>query len=358
MSAPGRNGPPLIVFAVPDFLPWLGGTTRQTLNQAKALQRHGFDVVVLTQRIDRSWPRHDFVDGVPVERVGPTSRSGFAMKAHVLRVALWMLRRRRRITIVQVIMYPDFVVSAAIAGLADVAVMCWAGKGDATDTIGTQLRGLHTPLRALRRRALQRSAHVVLTTAIRDELAPLLPSCAIEVIPTPLDVDHYHPPSAEERAAARLRAGIAESSVAFVYTGHLRALKRVDLLLDAFGRILASGADVHLTIVGGSRADLDDRTDELRTQAARLDAGDRIHFTGTVADVREHLHAADVLVLPSDREGLSNSLLEALACGLPAVAAPSAAGDMVLDAGCGIVPPTNAAPDLAAAMTTMLDAEP
>ena len=140
----------------------------------------------------------------------------------------------------------------------------------------------------------------------------------------------------------------------FRSTGHLRALKRVDLLLDAFAVVARADDAARLFVVGGSRADLEDTTTELAAQCQRLGLRDRVVFSGPIDDVRPYLHAADVFVLPSDREGLSNALLEALACGLPGVAAPSAGGDMILDETCGIVPATNRGEDLAAAMVEML----
>ena len=60
-----------------------------------------------------------------------------------------------------------------------------------------------------------------------------------------------------------------------------------------------------------------------------------------------------MFVLPSDREGLPNSLLEAMACGLACVAPASAAGDQVLDPSSGVVPPSNDPRDLADALAAL-----
>ena len=58
-------------------------------------------------------------------------------------------------------------------------------------------------------------------------------------------------------------------------------------------------------------------------------------------------------MLPSDREGLPNSLLEAMACGLACVAPASAAGDQVLDTESGVIPPSNDPHDLAVALAAL-----
>jgi len=198
--------------------------------------------------------------------------------------------------------------------------------------------------------------HVALTPALRDELTALGID-RVAVIPTPVDVDRFQPPTPEQRADARRQLGIGDAQFAVLYTGHLRALKRVERLIDAFAMELRAGVDARMFLAGDSRADLDDRGVALRAQVKRLGLEDRVEFPGAVSDVRPYLHAADVFVLPSDREGLSNSLLEALACGLPCVAPASAGGDQVLDASSGIVPPSNDPRDLAAALARLQDSD-
>ncbi|MDQ1466397.1 MAG: D-inositol-3-phosphate glycosyltransferase [Actinomycetota bacterium] len=341
-----------VVFAVPDFEPTIGGTTRQSRNQAEALAARGGAVTIVTQRLDRSWPRRERSGAVTVRRLGPMHRDSTAMKLLVLRLAWWLRRHRSSIDLVQVIMYPDFVLSAWFAGLSGRTVMCWAGLGDATDVLGPTRLPVRAAARAVRRRVMRRTTHVALTPAMHDELIAVGID-NVAVIPTPVDLDAFHPPTSEERSAARRDLGIADGQFAVVYTGHLRALKRVDRLVDGFASRVRAGADARLFLVGDSRADLDDRRAALRAQVTRAGLDDRVVFSGAVPDVRPYLYAADVFVLPSDREGLPNSLLEAMACGLACVAPASAAGDQVLDTESGVIPPSNDPHDLAAALAAL-----
>jgi glycosyltransferase involved in cell wall biosynthesis len=341
-----------VVFAVPDFEPTIGGTTRQSRNQAEALAARGGNVTIVTQRLDRSWPRRERSGAVAVRRLGPMTRDSTAMKLLVLRLAWWLRRHRHSIDVVQVIMYPDFVLSAWLAGLSDRTVMCWAGLGDATDVLAPTGRPVRALVRAARRRVMSRAMHVALTPALHEELTAVGID-KVAVIPTPVDLGAFHPPDPDERRTARQALGIGDGQFAVVYTGHLRALKRVDRLVEAVALRLRAGADIRLFLVGDSRADLDDRSAALRAQVKRTGLEDRVEFAGAVPDVRAYLYAADAFVLPSDREGLPNSLLEAMACGLACVAPASAAGDQVLDPSSGVVPPSNDPRDLAAALAAL-----
>ena len=347
--------PSTVVFMVPDYEPTTGGTTRQTRNLALTLASHGHHVTVVTQRLERSWAARETIEGIDVVRLGPPSRRGRAMKLLVLHVAWWLRRNRKRITVSTTIMYPDFVVAAHAAGIADTAVMVWAGLGDATDTLALNQSRARNALAYLRRRALRDATHIALSNAISSELRDLDFGAQPHIIPTPVDPAMFSPPDAAQRAAARDRIGVAETTLMVLYAGHLRALKRVDLLIEAFRLLCDSGIDAHLYILGGSREDLQDRTEQLQTLVTKLNLQQRVTFTGVVSDVVEYFHAADVLTLPSDREGISNSLIEALACGLPCIAPPSAGGAEVLNDECGVIPNSNSPHELFDALRFVCD---
>jgi len=341
-----------VTVVVPDFDPTGGGTSRQSRQQAEDLLARGVSALVLTRRRQLNWPRREVVRGVPVQRVNPPGWGSAADKASVVTFALWLAAHRRGIAMVEVVMYPDYALGAVFARLGGRTVMIWAGLGDATDTLGPARDPIRRAQRAVRRRALKRCHHVALTSAIEKELRSLGID-KIERIGVPVDTQRFRPPTTQERARARAEIGIPEGVVAVVYSGHLRASKGVDSLIDAFSHLPSSGAGARLYVLGkGSGPDSSE--EELHEQVRRLGLGNKVVFTGAVECGEKYLWAADIFVLPSRREGMSNSLLEAMACGLACVAGPEAGGDEMLAGGAGDVPASNRPDDLLLALSTLV----
>lgn len=121
----------------------------------------------------------------------------------------------------------------------------------------------------------------------------------------------------------------------FVFAGRLVWWKAVELLIDAFARIRS---DARLTIIGDGEARAD-----LQRRAAASGAGDRITFAGfrPQAEIATMLRSATALVLPSLRECGGAVVLEAFACGRPAIAtAWGGPTDYITEATGILVPPT------------------
>ncbi len=119
-------------------------------------------------------------------------------------------------------------------------------------------------------------------------------------------------PDAEARKQIRAELKIAEDETTFLFLGRLNRDKGVLDLAAAF-----SGMDderAHLLFVGPDE-------DELGPQLTRLceRCGKRVHFVGYAEKPEEYMAAADVLCLPSYREGFGNVVIEAAAVGIPAI---------------------------------------
>lgn len=335
-----------VVFVVTDYFPSTGGPYTTARAIARELLARGWSVNVSTRRLSRKWRRTDELDGVKIQRVGWPGYGRLAKLADLLGTWRSLVGMRRQTTVVHAFMDPDYAIAATAAGLGRRTVLKWATLGDPALYLGPR------PIRALKVRVLRVCLHVALTSAMADELR----QCGIHVdavIPTPMDDTRFRPASPSQRAAERARFGIT-ADVTIVFTGHLEPRKGIDHLLHAFGSLVEQGASVHLLIVGGNHGHAPDLGPGLREYVRARSLGHRVTFAGVVADVVPYLHASDIFCLPSTREGMSNSLVEAMACGLACIAPASAGGDDLLTEGAGVVPASNSEADLVAALTPLV----
>jgi len=115
-------------------------------------------------------------------------------------------------------------------------------------------------------------------------------------------------------AGQRSQYGINEHAFVIGSVGRLVAEKNQLPLVDAVAELRASGADVHLMLVGDGPM-----RSALQQRAAERGIAGAVTFTGSLPDVRAALKAFDVFVLPSLSETFSNAALEAMAMQLPVI---------------------------------------
>lgn len=189
--------------------------------------------------------------------------------------------------------------------------------------------------RLFRRRTYQRifnefDAVVVNSEAIEEVLREIGVTTRIEYIPNGVNLERFHPcRSNEERQSAealRDRFGIPAGDAVIAIVGAVMPRKGSDEIIKAWRLVLTEYPATHLLFVGPRADTHNPRLKSFRLEIANLietsGAGDRIHFAGVVDDVESYLRASDIFILASDREGTPNSVLEAMASGLPCLITP------------------------------------
>jgi glycosyltransferase involved in cell wall biosynthesis len=186
-----------------------------------------------------------------------------------------------------------------------------------------------------------------------------VPAAKLAPIPNPVDVGAWRP---LDRARARAELGIPPEARVVGWHGRVELLRKgLDVLLEAWRRTCDArpGALLLLLLVGTGRD-----AGELRRLLAASRLGNVRWVDRYVHDrdlLARYLSAADVYAFPSRHEGFAVATLEAMACGLPVVAADAPGVADLLEGGersGGIVVPRADAAALAAALGRLLDDQP
>lgn len=299
-------------------------TTVSTLNGTKLIERRGDIVIYRVPAIANRW-----CDWKTAQDLYET-------------LAARIIARHRWVRAIYAVSAPSAGVHAAriapVVGLP--VVLKLACSGEAGD-IRTAKRERGPEVFELLRR-LDRI--VVLNDASRREAiseAGLDPARVVH-IPNGIDLARF---SGELAPAALPELG-PEPREVVLFVGRLQRQKRVDVLVEAFRKVAARRPRARLAIAGEGRerAAIEEKARGVAT------------FLGLRQDVPALLRAARVFVLPSAEEGISNSLLEAMACAAPIVATDIAGNrDVARHEREALLVPPDDVEALAAAIERLLD---
>lgn len=335
------------------FHPWVGGTERQALKLSQALAEKGVDVQIVTGWWFRGTPQREVVEGIPVfrnltlwEMFGIKGLRKFGGYLYILTLLLYLWRRRAAYDVIHVhgLSYHTFAAVLAGRWFGRKTLTKLANSGTASDIfkmrVGQQLALSRYMLPA----ALGSDRFVALTGTIVEELINAgVPAAHIFELVN--GVEH-------DRIVARSNYALHHPP-RLIYVGRLHKQKGVDVLLRAFGQLVERdlACDACLKIVGDGPL-----WDDLVSLAKDLDITHRVAFFGETNCVLEQLYQADIFVLPSRAEGISNALLEAMACGMPVVVSdvPGNA-DVVQDGKNGLTFTTEDPDSLAQALSLLLE---
>jgi glycosyltransferase involved in cell wall biosynthesis len=157
---------------------------------------------------------------------------------------------------------------------------------------------------------------------------------SVEVIYNGIDIGPL--PSPELRATIRSQLGVSDDVLVIGTIGRLDPVKDIEMLLNAVGQ-LPEALPILVVVVGdgAERA-------RLEQSAKRLTAHRQVRFLGHRDDARQWLAGFDVYVNSSISEGVSLTILEAMAAGLPIVATQVGGTPEVVNESCGrLIPARN-----------------
>jgi len=283
-----------------------GGAEAQVRTLARGLRKRGHGVTILVPRLP--WAPTDRIsrfDGTIVCRLPVLRLPLLASPMLWLRTAAFLYSRRDR--------YDAWHVHIAHRMAAICALMGqWLDKRVLTKVSGwwELEKGTLSPRAGLVDRLARRMLrHTGTWQAISRRIAGTLesrgiPSERIVALPNAVDTTRFSQVSRDPAAATR-----------FVFVGRLEAEKGLDTLLAAFADIAPVHPEATLLLAGAGRLE-----SHLKESARRLGIAGRVDFAGHRDDIESVLADGNIGVLCSRIEGLSNTLLESMASGLPMIA--------------------------------------
>ncbi len=307
------------------FAPVLGGAQLQVEHLAPLLRDRGVAVDVLTRRV----PGTDLRErrgAADVRRVRCAPGRAGASVTFTAGAALAMRALRPDVVHAHDLLSPSL---AALAGgaLVDSPVVAKVlSSGERGDV--ARLRSKPLGDRRLQLISRRVAAFVCPSRDTADDLLQQgIPPERIELVPNGVDAQHFRPADDGCRHALREELGLPPDATIALYCGRLTAAKRIDVLLEAF-----RGGDVHLVLAG----DGDAVPDVLHAARSPGLAG-IVHHAGLLDDPAPLYRGADVLVSASEQDGMSNTVLEAMASALPVVATRAGGMAELLGPGGGVL---------------------
>lgn len=187
------------------------------------------------------------------------------------------------------------------------------GSGFTSNSLSSKLLGLK---KYRCKNANEITGYISISRAITEELKQvgIFPE-KIHQIPNGVDTIRFEPVSYQEKKYLREKLGLSDTFTV-LFTGGFSERKNPSLLAEAFLNF-SEDPNIQLLLVGPDRDDGRER--EKIRQLINKHGMSNVYLVPFVKNIERYYQASDLFVLPSDKEGLSNSLLEAQACGLPSL---------------------------------------
>ena len=235
-----------------------------------------------------------------------TPRNIIALAANTLRLAAFL--RKTKVDVVHnndVRIHFGWTLAVRLAG----APLIWHQR---TGTFGRKRTKLAFAL-------LSRT--VVCITKYTESTLPRRLDPLIKVVANPFDTDYAELDRQAAKARTLARLKLEEGTTLIGFFGNLSQQKRPEVFVEAAARLREkSKGPIAFLVFGAERGDA---IAELTRLARRLGIESRVHFMGFQAPIEPWMAGCDLTMAPGVGDGLGRSLVEAMICGTPVVAADS-----------------------------------
>jgi glycosyltransferase involved in cell wall biosynthesis len=342
------------------YWPELSGGGLQCRTMIQAL-RDRFSFAVFTTCTDPLLSRDDSVDGVRVTRVYVDVRRPVTKVAAAIHTIRFFAASRSSFDVVHLHGFSQksvlLVLLARLFGKKVIITIHTAG---------------HDEPAAIRRLGwlayrCYRSADrfVVVSDGLAKSLRESgLPPDRLVVAPNGVDTDRFAPASDEERIALRKRLAPLPAEIPWVlFVGFFSREKNPEMLFEAWLRTRADGVESALLLVGATRSGYHEVdasiADRIAARAQAAGVAHLVHLPGEVREVERYFQAADLFVMPSEREAFGMVLAEAMSAGLPAIATRiEGVTDMIVEDDHSGLLVTSSVEAIATAMRSLLHDKP
>jgi glycosyltransferase involved in cell wall biosynthesis len=305
-----------ILMIIDRYHPIWGGAENQLRQLIPHIKPHGHDVKVLTRRWHHDLKPFEHIDGTPVHRVGLPGRSPISTASYILGVTRYIQKNRNRIDVIHTHGAARLGSAGRFWGKmfhkAVAAKIATAGK----------IPNLTTSFFGRRCLSYLKTADAVicLNDEIHRELNAIrFPSKNMFTIPNGVDTQRFFNESRKSREAWRESRGWRSRDPVCLFSGRFVPRKGVDVVLRIWAEMLRAFPQARLILLGSGRDQPDSIERDVREAIAKESLA-HVYFETQSNTPEEFYNMADVLFFPSRKEGMPNTLLEAMAAGLIPVA--------------------------------------
>lgn len=351
-KSPRRAFHPTVMMLTYLFPPSFAGGTRQAIELAKGLRREGVETIFLGANFLNA-PPQGIHEGFQVYRFSTWRGPRLQYLIYALKVCVHLFRRRKTydLALLHSTRPFTFLVLWLLKVLNKPALMTLTLIGN-DDPASLRKKSFLWKLEA---RAMRRFDKIICkSSAIRDIcLKELLPLEKLAAIPNGTELRRFRPAhDRQEGAALRREMSIAENAFVVMFVGRISRRKGCDVLLHAWEQVIPQMPDGLLVLIGPKNSVEGDEFQNYIQEVSAHAAERRVIFCGELehTKVADFMRLADCFVFPSQREGLPNSVIEAMACGLPVMCAniPGVTSDLIEHERDGLIFEPHSASELAA----------